>query len=92
MSMNYYLRRKEPMEVYAVRRVAVSHGCHHAVMTGDELDAEFWDKDGFIVPMPYSSIINPPSIGDIRILVDSGDYELVDEYGRVRDVKEVFGV
>lgn len=91
MSTSYYLRRKKPAMYHEVRRVARSTGGDPAYMWMD--DPELWEAGGDSgcyagdIAMP-----SPATPRDVQILVDSGDYELVDEYKEVRDVKEVFGL
>lgn len=87
MGINYYLRAKKPVEYYPTYHIAKrSYGwlpLFQAIPEGDmsPIDEE---EDGVYTQLPIRSF------GDIRKLVSSGDYEIIDEYDRTYTWEEFY--
>lgn len=88
MSTSYYLVQTEPTPLYGRAKVAQSSGG----VTSPWMDCsepEWVDADGTWEGIPDVTV--PVSVADLKALVASGRYRLVDEYGEEHDVREVFG-
>lgn len=88
MSTSYYLVQTKPTQLYGLAKVAqVSGGkplmCTHGTGIG-------W-VDGNLNWAGDPHITMPATVGDLKALVASGRYRLVDEYGKKCDVEKVFG-
>lgn len=90
MSESYYLRRREPMEVYEQAVVLRSSGGEVAIWP--DLGGELVEADGEYVTGLYRATVPRPSdVGDLRDLLAGGRYDLYDESGKRRDLEEVLG-
>lgn len=91
MSTNYYLRRREPMEVYEQTRVLHGTASGAYIWMSPE-DTSLVKADGEHVTDLYRGTIPMPgSIDDLRDLLAGGRYDLYDEYGKKCDLEEVMG-
>lgn len=81
MGTNFYLRRKEPTLHECVHVCKCSYGWRTTWQATDERD---WPRWCDIVPGPeLESPIS--SVEDVRGYLETGEWELVDEYGDVHD-------
>lgn len=89
MSTCYYLVRNKPEQIYEARRVAVGTG-NGLSFVADE-DSELWDGEGGTVAYRYkeSTIGRPANLSDLRGMLSTGAYRLVDEYGDETDPDEL---
>lgn len=88
MSTRYYLVQTKPTLAYGVAEVAqVSGG--KPLMRTHGTGIGWIDGNGDWIGDPH--ITMPATVSDLRALISSGRYRLVDEYGVVHDVKRVFG-
>lgn len=88
MSTSYYLVQTEPTPLYGQVKVARSNGSR-TYMCQDDPAPEWVDADGRWAGVPNVTL--PASLADLKALVASGRYRLMDECGRQREVEEVFG-
>lgn len=94
MSTSYYMVETAPTEVYrAVKVMRKSNAgdtfmCPTAregqLMTKDESGTYQWECDYYAGDMTV-----PARFSDLSMMLGSGRYVLVDEYGELRDLKEV---
>lgn len=92
MSTNYYLRRKESVEIWAQARVLRRSA--GAVSPCRDDRAELVDAGGEFVAEAYgdyNDIPRPCSVADLRDLLAGGRYELYDEYGERCELDEAMG-
>ena len=87
MSTSYYLVQTEPTQLYGQAKVA-QKSCGKTFLWYDA-ETEWVNADGCWAGTPDITV--PVSVADLKALVASGRYRLVDEYGEERDVEEVFG-
>lgn len=87
MSTSYYLVQTEPTQLYGQAKVA-QKSCGKTFLWYDA-ETEWVNADGCWAGTPDITV--PASVADLKALVASGRYRLVDEYGEERDVGEVFG-
>lgn len=88
MSTRYYIVRTEPTPLYGQVKVAETSGGETSLLTyGNE--AAWVDADGNYEDFPH--VTAPATVADLKTLVASGRYRLVDEYGVDHDVEEVLG-
>lgn len=91
MSTSYYLRRREPMEVYEQTKVLRGNASGVLLWVFPE-DASLVKADGEQVTyLNRGTIPMPGSMDDLRDLLAGGRYDLYDEYGEKRDLEEVLG-
>lgn len=90
MSTIYYLRRREPMEVYQQTDV-LTVSSRGASLCMSDPDGELVDAEGHSVAPLYRSerMPSPSSLDDLRDLLAGGRYDLYDEYGNRCDLGEV---
>lgn len=88
MSTNYYLVQADPTPFYGQVVVARTSG-RRTYMCLDDPTSEWVDADGRWAGVPNVTL--PASLADLKALVASGRYRLMDEYGRQRDVEEECG-
>ena len=88
MSTNYYLVQTEPTPLHGATKVAQAGGGKTSLWTHG-IETAWMDADGNWADVPH--VTAPASVADLKVLVASGRYRLVDEYGKERDVEEVFG-
>lgn len=89
MSTSYYLVQTEPTLLYGRAKVAQSSGSKTSILWPYASEPELVDADGIWADTPDMTV--PATVADLKALVASGRYRLVDEYGMVCDVQEVFG-
>lgn len=87
MSTSYYLVQTEPTPLYGHIKVAQTSGDTTSLWVYD--GPEWGNADGDWVGKPR--VTAPASVDDLKTLVASGKYRLVDEYGKEHGVEEVFG-
>ncbi len=86
MSTSYYLVQTEPTPLYGMAKVAQTSGGKTSLWNDDP---EWADANGDYAGTPEMTA--PASVADLKALVASGRYRLVDEYGEERNVEEIFG-
>lgn len=87
MSTDYYLVQTDPTPIYDRAKVAQKSGGNVSLWTDDDID---WvGVDGDMVDAP--NVTMPATVADLKVLVASGRYRLMDEYWEEHDVEEVFG-
>lgn len=88
MSTSYYLVQTEPTPLYGQIKVAQTSGGKASLWKyGPE--PEWVDASGYRPDSPH--ITAPATVADLKALIASGRYRLVDGYGEERGVEEVFG-
>ena len=87
MSTSYYLVQTEPTPLYGQVKVAQTSG--GKTFLWPDTEAGWVNADGCWEGPP--DVTTPASVGDLKALVASGRYRLMDEYGNECDVEEVFG-
>lgn len=84
MSIDFYLRAKRPVELYparlvmevsASRRRFCGHGYYSDLQTADGTNVTEGDNEYFGVP-------EPDTTKQLARVLEEGEYELVDEYGK----------
>lgn len=88
MSTSYYLVQTEPTPLYGRAKVAQTSGGVTFLWPYDP-EPEWTGADGGWVGGPDVTV--PATVADLKALVASGRYRLVDEYHEEYDVEEVFG-
>lgn len=88
MSTSYHLVQTEPTPLYGQVKVAKTSGGKTSLLTYCN-EAAWVDADGNFEDFPR--VTAPATVVDLKALVASGGYRFVDEYGKERDVEEVFG-
>lgn len=88
MNTNYYLVQQEPTQLYGYLRVANSTANGVSLFQWNETPE--W-RDGNGEYMPYPSMTMPQTEADLKALLDSGAYRLVDEYGDEARFEDLFG-
>lgn len=88
MSTSYYLVQTEPTPLYGKVKVAKTSG-GKTFLWPYGCETDWVDASGRLAKVP--PVTTPASVADLKALVASGRYRLVDEYGEERDVEEVFG-
>lgn len=87
MSTDYYLVQTDPTPIYGRAKVAQKSGGNVSLWTDDDID---WvGVDGDMVDA--LNVTMPATVADLKVLVASGRYRLMDEYWEEHDVEEVFG-
>lgn len=87
MSTSYYLVQTEPTPFYGQTKVAQTSGGKTFLWPYDH-EADWVDAGGRLAEAP--SVTTPATVADLKALVASGRYRIVDEYGEEHDVEEVF--
>lgn len=90
MITSYYLIQTEPTLFYGQAKVAHTKGSKVSFLPPYRCPRPKWVGAGGI-RSDEPDFTRPATVDDLKTLVASGKYRLVDEYGEEHDVQEVFG-